>query len=751
MKRLFWGLLLLLAGIYFAIYFSLFPTSPIKLQGKVKAVGLGAPVEVKRDRWGIPVVKAENLHDLFFAQGFVHCQERFFQMDLFRRAARGTLAEIFGKKALPLDEKTRKLGISRFRWNPTAEEMEILRAYAHGVNACLDSFPPSFEYKILRAKRERWEPRDSLYVVRLLQWSLAGNFAEELVRLKILSARPELKKIWPLLDPLSSPRAPYVVPEGQPWLKEVPVEEFTPLILRGMSNNWVISPERTREGRPILANDPHLGVSLPGIWYMMELKGGDYHVWGVSLPGSPGIVIGRNERIAWGFTNSFADVQDLYLVKFDGDRCFLNGKWVKLQKVKENFQVRGMGKVEREFTWTDYGPVIYRKGDRGIVLRWVGWDFGHLVKAVYLLNTAGNWEEFRRALSFWSVPSQNVVYADVEGNIGYQLSGLIPKRSWSGVFPVERGDWEGFYSTEELPSAYNPREGIIVTANQRIKPDFAGVADACMGYRAERIKELLQKPEKIDKNWVVRVQSDVKSLYACRFLRAALPLVEGRVDPQDLEELRGWDCRVKSSSHAALLYELWVVEAQKMAFFPGDSELSKLYISGGDGKEFSLFTLKSREALVRMLEGKNHAALEMVSRGKYRDWAELLVGALDRALRTSRGKTWGDYHYLDLSHPLGRVPLLRFLFSRKLYLGKIPFDGDKETVVQAAFNPLRLGPVTVIPSMREIIDFHDDRWIYYEGQSGIPSPHYADLLPLYLSYRYIGFSTPPFQILRLKP
>ena len=752
MKKYLWGILILMAGLYFVVYFSLFPSHPFSTKGEIRVKGLHHSVNILRDRWGIPEIKASSLHDLFFAQGFIHCQERFFQMDISRRAAQGRLSELFGEKALPLDEEARKMGIYRFTWEGSPIEREILQAYADGVNACLEATSPSFEYKLLRAERERWRPQDSLYVARLLQWSLAGNFTEELIRAKILSKRPQLRDIWPILDPISYGKSPYIVPEGKEWLREIPMGEFSQSIPKGMSNNWVISPQRTEDNKPILANDPHLGVYLPGIWYFMKLNAKDYQVWGASLPGTPGIVIGRNRRIAWGFTNSFADVQDLYMVKIQGKRVLLNGQWEDLKEVREVFHVRGKGEVIKEYKWTSYGPLIYRNGEYGLVLRWVGWKFGHLIKALYLLNTAQNWEGFRRALSYWSVPSQNVVYADVDGNIGYQLCGLIPKKAWSGLFPVEKGDWEGYYSMNELPHVFNPPEGIIVTANQRIKPDFAGAVDTCMGYRAARIRQLLSSKDKITLDWVRRVQTDVKSLYACRFLKAAVPLVKEKLRGEPiLDSLSKWDCEIKPHSRLALIYELWVIQAQKLAFFPGDKELQRLYIGGKLGKEFSLFSLKSREALVNLLEKQRDDVLKRLSGGKYLSWSELLRDSFVAAKKLSRGKVWGDIHYLDLTHPMGRVFLLRLLFPGKLSLGKIPFEGDLETVVQAAFEPLNPGKITVIPSMRMIINFSSDRWIYYEGQSGIPSEHYSDLLPLYLAHRYIKFRTPPFQRLVLKP
>lgn len=733
----------------------LFPPHPIKISGDLKLPGLRDEVLVVRDENGIPTISAKNAHDLFMAQGFVHCQERFFQMDLLRRTIQGRLSELFGEKVLKLDENARRFRLNRFKWDPAPEERAILEAYSQGVNACLKVTGKSFEYKILMSGREPWTPRDTVMVGRILQWSLAANFTEELVRYIILSHRKDLAKYWKDLDPISSPYTPFTIGEGEPIIKPGEgLEEFMSLINRGMSNNWVISGSRTDTGKPILANDPHLEITLPGIWYFVHLKGGEFDVKGVSLPGAPGVVIGRNSRIAWGFTNSFADVEDIYLIKIKGNHYILNGKEGTFQKRREIIKIRG-GKEKRiTFLDTELGPLIYAKKDHGMVLRWVGYDIGHLIESLIILNRAKNWEEFRKAMGMFTAPSQNAVYMDVEGNIGYQVSGKVPKRNWSGLFPVEKGDWLGYYSIDELPHLYNPEKGYIFTANNRIKPDFPGITDVCPGYRAQRIEEMLKSREKISVNFVKEMQRDVKSLYAKRFIKAVLPILKKRF-PEDswVKALEKWDFKITPESSEAAIYELMVIETQKKLFFPNNPALQRIYLGKlpGDVGGFSLFALKSREALVNIIENRKNDAVKAVSGGKYNRIEDAVIDGFISARKKSMGKQWGDFHYLELLHPLARVKIIRFLFGNKIYPGKFPMGGDKETVVQANFDIFNPGRVTVAPSMREIIDFRNDMWITVPGQSGIPSSHFSDLIEKWLKGKYIKLGEGKKSILRLRP
>ncbi len=740
MKWLLNSIIVLLIG-YILIMQIMFPSSPIKTEGKIRVEGLKTEVKISRDENGIPTIEASNPHDLFFAQGFIHCQERFFQMDIYRRAAQGRLSELLGEKTEESDRITRALGINLINPKLSSEERVVLQSYTDGVNACLKTTGSSFEYKLLMAKREPWSIKDSLSVERILQWSLSSNFSEEFVRYEILSEKAGLSKFWNILDPVSASETPFIIEKGENWLKPGEgIEDFLSTLPKGMSNNWVISGKRTKSGKPILANDPHLEPSLPGIWYLMHLKGGGYDVMGVSLPGTPGIIIGRNSRIAWGFTNSYADVQDLYIIKIKGDKYWLNGEEKRFKKRKEFIKIRGNGEKKLIFFQTDYGPVIYAENGKGLVLRWVGYKARHLIKAMIALNRAKDWEDFRRAMSFWTVPSQNTVYADIDGNIGYQLNGKIPKRNWSGLFPVKKGNWEGYYSIDELPHSFNPGNGYIVTANNYVEPDFPGVNDALMGYRAERIRQMIEDKKKISLEDIEKIQMDVKSLYAQRLIKAVLPILEESF-PEDpwVKAFKKWDYRISANSTEAALFEVFVIETEKKMFFPSDRKLQALYLGKLPGKMqgFSIFSNKAREALLRIIEGKRDDVVRMVSDGKFSSVNEVVKEGFKEAKSMAKGKTWGKIHYLELIHPLGRSKILKFLLGKKVYLGKFPMGGDRETVLQASSPPLSTSPVLVTPSMREIIDFSDDRWISFPGQTGIPSKHYSDLLKLWLNGEYI--------------
>lgn len=743
--------------LYFFLILLLFPFSPDFKEKTLEAEALSGKVLIAEDENGIFHVKAENLLDLFFAQGFIHCWKRFFQMDLNRRVTAARMAEIFGKRALAVDRTSARYALpvaaERTYHQLFPEEQEILKAYTEGVNYCLQVTKVTFEYKLLLASRQKWNPKDSLHVVNVLGWSLGANFYEELTRLIFVNKMPELfdKGIWSLLDPSFSELSPFISGIiGFTIDLHGDLNAFIKTFYPGGSNNWVVSPAKSATGAAILANDPHLGVSIPGIWLLMHLQAPGYNVIGASLPGLPGIVIGRNENIAWGFTNSFADCQDLLKTEIKGNKyLFFNGTWRTLKKKKFSIKVRGEKDIIEEVKLTELGPIVLKN----FILAWTGYLPSHPIKAMFLLNTAKNWEEFRKAFIYWNVPSQNALYADREGNIGYQLTGLVPKRhGWSGLYPVKidkvKG-WEEFYSIDELPHLYNPEEGFIVTANNVVDPEFPAVMDVYMGYRAKRLRDMLLKKDKLTIEDMKRMQLDFHSEYARRILPVILKLLQeqGLREPylSRLEELKTWDFNEPPSSPQAALFETLIMEIQKKLFFPDKPELQKLYLGQPNDAQmsFSLFGIKSREAILRLLEKRNNYFINILSGGKYITAGELLEDAFIEAVKKTSGKTWGEMHRIKLKHPLAFSKPIDLLFGIFINGGNFPYGGNYETPCQAGVDLEDRTAIRVLPSYRQIIDFSEpdkSLWITYPGQDGYPSRHYKNLFSLWYSGKYLRMS-----------
>ncbi len=740
--------------LYFALLLWLFPLAQVRYSGEIEVEELRGRAEIIRDRDGIVHIVADDLLSLFFAQGYVHCQERLFQMDLSRRLTSGRLSLLLGSKALSFDRSSFRLllpevAVTNLR-NLFPEEKRILQAYADGVNACMRRTRLPFEYRLLLKKPERWSPVDTLHVTTVLAWALSGNFMEELVRITFLKKRRELfeKEIWALLDPPFSPSSPFILSKAATVLNLH--REITRFLraFPGGSNNWVLAPSRTTTGSAILANDPHLGVSLPGIWMLMHLKAGDYDVIGVSLPGSPGIVIGRNRRIAWGFTNSFADCQDIFEVETEGN-SYIKPDGTRGEIEEKVYRIGADGKEEEiRVRTTEMGPFI----GKNLVLAWTGYIPGHLIKAVIELNKAENWEEFRKALSFWTVPSQNAVYADAEGNIGYQLAGLIPKREgWTGLYPVKLKEvkgWTGFYTIDELPHVFNPPEGFIITANNAIDSQMPIALDVFMGYRAERLREMVLKKGRLSLEDVKRMQLDVHSKFAQRLCPLIISKLDGRLPipyQKELDKLKGWDYNMSASSQEAALFELLVYQIQKNLFFPDDPQLQKLYIGmpPEEGIGFTLFQLKSREAIIKLLEKGNNYYINLLSGGKYISIEEMLREAFIKAVKMRGSRSWGEIHRIKLKHPLSQIGLLDFLLGPFVNVGTFPYGGAFETPCQAAFLPDGSFDVKVVPSYRQIIDFSKSGrslWITYPGQSGRPSSFYRNLFEKWYRGEYLEMS-----------
>src|SRR5438477_6661614 len=549
--------------------------------------GLTGPVEIVRDRWGIPHISAREPLDAYFGQGFCHAQDRLWQMELTRRLASGRLSEVFGKEALDVDRFQRRVGLHRaaqHEWQTArADLVDILRAYAAGVNAWLDGLVSAkklpVEFVLARFQPEPWEPIDTLAFARYLAYSQSPNWESELVRSRLIArvgytAAASLEPdVWrPDSDAL--PRLEDWGPPEMPERGELPPLELTggPLA----SNAWAVSGSRSSTGKPLLANDPHMFPRFPSVFYEAHLAaGGELNVAGGSVPGAPGILIGHNRHIAWGITASMADVADLYVERLDpgdGRRTAFAGRWEAGTLVRETIAVKGAQPwVEEVLITSRHGPLLtptpsIADEHRPLALRTTVLEASSATSAMLHINRAKSWDEFRAAASRWGTPAMNLTYADVDGNIGYQLvgcvpirergEGLVPSPGWSGQY-----EWRGTIPFDELPSAFNPPDGLWASANHNIakKSKHFFTREFIDSSRYRRIRQVLESKEKHSAVDFGALQADEVSLPARRI--AALLVAQlsptGRMERLAIEELRAWDGRVSADSVAASIYEVF--------------------------------------------------------------------------------------------------------------------------------------------------------------------------------------------------
>jgi penicillin amidase len=744
-------------------------------QAPQRLAGLQANVTVRRDERGIPYIEAASEADLYFAQGYVTAGDRLWQMELGRRFARGELAEVLGRDALEEDKRHRTYGFAQVveteaaRMPPQARAQ--LEAYARGVNAFIasldeKSLPP--EFRILQFKPRPWTPADSLLIIKNFAEALNTSWPTDIIMEEGQALVPANKR--ELLLPETSPldvlvvgtdnvrkkaQTPTLRPDslsrtrqldGLQSLAELEkriARSFERLGLyaedRAASNNWVVSGAHTTSGKPLLANDPHLGASAPSIWYMTHLSAPGLRVAGVTSPGLPGIVIGHNERIAWGFTNVGPDVQDLYLEKFDAanPRKYMTpAGWREAEvrheeiKVRKSFIESSTEIVPLDVTITRHGPIVMEKNGKRYALRWTALD-PKLDNATgfQALNRARNWKEFVASLSSYVGPMQNMVYADVDGHIGYYAAGRIPiRKSGDGSIPydgaTDAGEWTGFIPYDKLPQLYDPPSGIIVTANQRIVgrdyPYFLTHLWPAP-YRARRILDLLQAKPKLTIEDFRAIQGDTYSIAASTFAREFVKLARQQPPTANDDKWRettklldGWDGRMNADSRAALLVAVMRSEFSKRIFTAAlGAELAKVY------------TWPNRDTLIdRIITEKPREWLPK----EFKDYAELLR-ACEAAARETLTKqygadetqwTWGQNAKVRFPHPLAAVPLI----GQQFLIPPFPQNGSSGNTVS-----VNVGRNV---SMRFIADPSDwDRTQHgiTLGESGLPqSPHWKDQL-----------------------
>ena len=463
------------------------------VSGELRAKGLNRPVNVLRDRWGVAHIYAENQHDLFFAQGIVAAQDRLFQMELWKRAGQGRLAEILGPSMLARDVNARAL---RYRGDMKAEyasyspdTKEILTAFTDGINSYIASLSAPdgpglpLEFQLAQFSPDAWHPEDCLN--RMAAFSMTGNADTELEHARALAELGANKsaKFFDFdppvaLDPAQGLDLSGLTPE---LLKNLVGSdhriEFPPHALEG-SNNWTISGTLTASGKPLLANDPHRVIAIPSLRYMIHLVAPGWNVIGAGEPGLPGVALGHNENIAWGFTIFGLDQQDLYVEELNPANELeykTETGWNKMDVQRERFLVKGSAPIEVDLKFTRHGPILWQDGKRALALRWVGTEPGTAGYLVSLaIDRAANWDQFEAAVARWRVPSENLVYADAAGNIGEHSAGLAPVRAWTGLLPVPGNanyNWTGFVPPSELPHTFNPKDGFVATANNKMIPD----------------------------------------------------------------------------------------------------------------------------------------------------------------------------------------------------------------------------------------------------------------------------------------
>ena len=700
------------------------------LEGELTASALHAPVEVLRDHAGVAYISANSLDDLWFAQGLVTAGERLFQIDLALKQANGRLSELFGELTLDDDRFTRTIGINRAGaaiaagWDDTSRAM--IARFREGIAAWIAAMPaPPVEYVLLDASPDLPDDDASWGACwAMFSWGLSGNWDLELLRVHLAAELGE-EAAGRLLPPLSGhPSAPAAGRLAGDLLQELPRPP------RGQgSNEWAIAGAKTASGRPLLANDPHLLVQQPGAWLELHLRAPGYEARGVAAPFAPGIVLGTTAHHAWGATNVGGDVQDLYLERLneEGTAARYEDSWEPLVVHLEPIRVRGSDEpIVHEVRATRHGPLLdsYLTGrlrptkqplDGSYALRWVGAE--HSIRPSALVDVANvtSFEGFRDAARALECPGQNLVYADVDGTIGYQCTGLHPiRRAGDGTVPVPgwtaEQEWVGFVPFEELPFAVDPDRGYLVTANDRIHgddyPHLIGHDFHAPG-RAARITELLEARSDHTVETCRTIQCDTLSLSA----RDLLPRVSVG-DERARTLFDGWDHDLRAGSPPAALWEVFVDELARRAI-DGKEELVAEYLTDRE-----LFRCRALPALLD--EGVlTQEQLDDALRAAWDRCAEAM-GPDPTAWR------WGDIHRARFAHPLGRMPGLEPLFVAAEH----PLGGDEQTVNNAGFEGDGPFDVYVVPSWRAVYDLanlDDSKGILPTGQSGNPaSPHWND-------------------------
>lgn len=744
-------------------------------EGELTLSGLHHSVKILRDEFAVPHIFAEDEHDLFFAQGYVHAQERLWQMDIARRAGEGRLSEVLGTSTLKFDRMLRTVGFRHI-----AEQLEqtispqskaILEAYSDGVNAFIHSHKGKFpiEFDMLNYTPEDWQPIHSLMIARLMAWELNISWHTDIV-LGELVAKLGIEKASQIFP---------TYPENAPVIVERKISEKDLNILRyfssldfdrrkmfgtsGMhigSNAWAVSPQKSESGFAMLANDPHLGLGVPAKWFEVHLSGGNVDVVGMSLPGTPLVILGHNKNIAWGLTNVMADDADFYFEKTDSlkpEQYFYKGEWKNFEMEYDTIAVKDSARIPLEIRRTIHGPVInsvyplHEISSPAITMAWTGYEMSDELLGIYKINTAHNWKLFLEGVKEFTVPGQNFVYADAVGNIGFKPGVRLPIRSTQNPTLPQDGstgeyDWKGFVSFEQLPELFNPPEGFIATANNKTTNTFPYHISNLWEppSRIQRIRELLTKTEKLSVDDFKRIQMD----YYSHFAKEMIPYLLSAYDSVSVSDtriktaltyFRNWNFIEKNTDVPTSIFEVYFQKLIHNIFLDEmGEELFNQYIvlanmpyritlsllSTSDSAWFDDVTtpqIETRDDIIRRSFSEAIEELQKQFGGEMKEWQ------------------WGKLHTITFKHLFGDVKVLRTIFN----VGPFEVGGSGTTVNNGEFRFTRPFAMTLGPSTRHIVDFANldgSLSVIPTGESGQPlSDHYSDQVQLWLKGEYHQF------------
>ena len=752
-----------------------------RTKGNVRVAGLNGPVEIARDRWGVPHVSADSRHDLWFGQGFCQGQDRLWQLDLYRRVAAGRLSEISGPAGLSSDRFMRTLGLHRIGAEEAAsldEELRLdLEALAAGINAAAAAAAaPPFELQLLRRAFEPWTAADSLMTQKLLSLGLSTNWERELLRADL--ARELGPGLAARLDPGYPSDSAVVLTPGVPAGAGIEIAERIDAIRRSLgmtpeatgSNNWAVSPARSATEGALIAGDPHLSPSMPGITYQVGLSLGERHCRGATLPGTIGVVFGHNNDVAWTMTNAMADVMDLFVERVEDERYEFEGAWHDLAIFEEEIEVRG-GEPDRILVReTHHGPIVnealHADASEPLALAWMSRSFPAITSANTAVLDVTDGEDLVAGLATHATPVSSLIWADSSGSIGYKTIGRLPTRQggspdlprcgWSG-----EDEWTGWVPYEELPEIRDPESGYLLSANNRIEPygfPHHITSEYLDGYRATRVERLLNAEDVHDVDGFARMQTDLHSIPGLETARRLSRLrPRDQLETRAIERLRSWDGRMTPDSVAATIYQAFTLRFGRGIAREAirDRDLAERWLDRADNGFLAHVTAPWRWQS-HMLALWDEGDEGLIGRS----WEQLALDSLQAALRDLADRygddaeawRWGKVHALRFPHALGAAnPALSWLLDRSLALG-----GGQETICQVGWDPNRPFEAIWAPCWRMVADMSEPenaRWQQFTGNSGHPgSPHYDDLQRRYRD----GLMQPaagegPWRTLRLEP